>query len=337
MPAGGGSFDVDGFLAKTVTGKSRRRLLPIFRGSDGSSWIQMIRMKFAVDLRYEIADYASDFIFNIHAAKTHCQTLVAEQLQLSQPVVPVIYSDPTYGSRYMRLKAEPGQLAVHYEATVDIAHHAESPGRLAEVPIAQLPPEVLPYIYPSRYCQSDRLHKFATREFGHLRQGYWRVQAIHDWVRSRTKFLSGSTNGSTSAVDTLIEQVGVCRDFAHLMIALCRAVNIPARFVTGIDYGCDPALGPTDFHAYVEIFLGDRWYLFDPTGVSPPMGLVRLGTGRDAADVSFATMFGAVKSFPPVIAIEAIDDPANGFALPRFCQEALSTHGEFVLIEKTAL
>lgn len=296
----------------------------------------MIRLKFAIDLKYEIFDYASDFIFNIHAAQTHCQFLVTEQLQLSQPVVPVIYTDATYGSRYMRLKAEPGQLAVHYEATVDIAHHAESPGRLAEVPIGQLPPEVLPYLYPSRYCQSDRLHKFATREFGHLRQGYWRVQAILDWVRSRTKFLSGSTNGSTSAVDTLIEQVGVCRDFTHLMIALCRAVNIPARFVTGIDYGCDPALGPTDFHAYVEVFLGDRWYLFEPTGVSPPMGLIRLGTGRDAADVSFATMFGAIRSCAPVIAIEAIEDPANGITLPRFCQEALSTHGEFPIHQAQA-
>ncbi|MEK6592466.1 MAG: transglutaminase family protein [Pseudomonadota bacterium] len=288
----------------------------------------MIRLKFSIALKYEVADYASDFIFNIHAAQTHCQSVIAEQLHLNQPIVPVVYTDPTYGSRYMRVKAEPGQLAVRYEATVDIAHHTESPGRLAEVPIAQLPPEVLPYIYPSRYCQSDRLHKFATREFGHLRQGYWRVQAILDWIHHRTKFLSGSSNGSTSAVDTIIEQVGVCRDFAHLMIALCRAVNIPARFVTGIDYGADPALGPTDFHAYVEVFLGDRWYLFEPTGVSPPMGLVRLGTGRDAADVSFATMFGAIKSFPPVIVIEAINDPANGFTLPQFCTEALSTCGD---------
>lgn len=288
----------------------------------------MIRLKFSIDLTYEIADYASDFIFNIHAAQTSCQSVLAEQLYLSPPVTPMIYTDPTCGGRYMRLKAGPGPLAVHYEATVDIVHYTESPGRLAEVPIAQLPQEALPYIYPSRYCQSDRLYKFATREFGHLRQGYWRVQAILEWVRFRTKFLSGSSNVSTSAVDTLIEQVGVCRDFAHLMIALCRAVNIPARFVTGIDYGADPALGPTDFHAYVEVFLGDRWYLFEPTGVSPPMGLVRLGTGRDAADVSFATMFGTIKSSPPVIAIEAINDPANGFTLPWLCPEALSTCGE---------
>jgi transglutaminase-like putative cysteine protease len=289
----------------------------------------MIRLMFSIDLNYEIAGYPSDFILNIHAAQTRCQSVVAEQLNLSQPIQPVLYTDPTYGTRYTRLKAEPGLLAVHYEATVDIAHYAESPARLQEVPIAQLPPEVLPYIYPSRYCQSDRLHKFAIREFGQLRQGYGRVQAIVDWVRQRTKFLSGSSNGSTSAVDTIIEQVGVCRDFAHLTIALCRAVNIPARFVTGIDYGADPAMGPTDFHAYVEVFLGDRWYMFDPTGVSPPMGLVRIGTGRDAADVSFATIFGAVTSPPPVISIEAIDDAANGYTLPWLCPEALSTHGGF--------
>ena len=288
----------------------------------------MIRLKFSIGLKYEIADYASDFIFNIHAAHTRCQTVVTEALYISQQVVPAIYTDPTYGTRYMRLKAEPGELTVRYDATVDIAHYTESPARIAEVPIAQLPPQVLPYIYPSRYCQSDRLHRFAVREFGHLRQGYGRVQAILDWVRHRTKFLSGSSNASTSAADTLIEQVGVCRDFAHLMIALCRAVNIPARFVTGIDYGADPAMGPTDFHAYVEVYLSDRWYLFEPTGVSPPMGLVRLGTGRDAADVSFATMFGAIKSYQPLIAIEAINDPAGGFEMPRFCQEALSTHGE---------
>ncbi len=93
-------------------------------------------------------------------------------------------------------------------------------------------------------------------------------------MRNRISFLANSSYGNTSSVDTLVEQVGVCRDFAHLMIALCRAVNMPARFVTGIDYGADPALGPTDFHAYVEVYLGNRWYLFDPSGVAIPMGLV---------------------------------------------------------------
>lgn len=291
----------------------------------------MIRLKFAIELKYEIADNAADFVFNIHAAQTPWQSVFAEAVLLSQPVATTVYTDPTFGSRYMRMGAQPGPLTVRYDATVDITHHFEPPARIEEVPIARLAPEVLPFIYPSRYCQSDRLRRYATREFGHLRQGYWRVQAIRDWVSQRTAFTVGSSHSSTSAVDTLVEQVGVCRDFAHLMIALCRAVNLPARFVTGIDYGAAPELGPPDFHAYVEVFLGDRWYLFDPTGISPPMGLVRIGTGRDAADVSFATMFGSVTSFAPVITIEAVDDPANGFTLPRHSADAVSTHGELVM------
>ena len=285
----------------------------------------MIRLKFDIELGYEIAGSMSDFIFNIHAAQTAHQSVVNEQLYLSQPVTPVIYTDPTYGTRYMRLTAAPGQLTVRYSATVDISHYFESPENLAEVPISQLPSEVLPYIYPSRYCQSDRLGKLATWEFAHVQSGYPRVQAIQDWVRRRTSFLSGSSNSNTSATDTLIEQAGICRDFAHLMIALCRAMNIPARFVTGIDYGADPKLGPTDFHAFVEVFLSNRWYSFDPSGISPPMGLVRLGTGRDAADASFATVFGSVKSIAPVINIAAIDDPANGYTLPRHCTDVLSS------------
>ncbi|WP_413436961.1 transglutaminase family protein [Sulfuriferula sp. GW1] len=285
----------------------------------------MIRLKFDIELGYEIVGSASDFIFNIHAAQTAHQSVVNEQLYLSQQVTPVIYTDLTFGTRYMRLQAAPGPLTVRYEATVDISHYFESPENLAEVPISQLPSEVLQYIYPSRYCQSDRLGKLATWEFAHFQPGYPRVQAIQDWVRRRTSFLSGSSNSNTSATDTLIEQAGICRDFAHLMIALCRAMNIPARFVTGIDYGADPILGPTDFHAFVEVFLSNRWYSFDPSGISPPMGLVRLGTGRDAADASFATVFGSVKSIAPVINIAAIDDPANGYTLPRHCTDVLSS------------
>ena len=291
----------------------------------------MIRLKFSIDLKYEIADNPADFVFNIHAARTPWQTVFAEAVSVSQPVEAAEYADPAFGSRFLRFRAQPGALAVRYDATVDIAHHLESPARIQEAPIAELTPEVLPVIYPSRYCQSDRLRRYASREFGHLRQGYWRVQAIRDWVAQRTAFTPGSSNVSTSAVDTLVEQVGVCRDFAHLMIAFCRAVNIPARFVTGIDYGAPPSMGPPDFHAYVEVFLGNRWYLFDPTGISPPMGLVRIGTGRDAADVSFATMFGAVKSYPPVIAIEAVHDPVGGFMLPGHSVNAVSTHGDLLM------
>ena len=287
----------------------------------------MIKLQLSLELNYEILQPGCDFIFNIHAAHTRAQNVVRENLTISQPITPDIYSDPTSGNRNMRFTAGLGPLKLQYSATIELTHHAMPPEQLAEVPVAQLPAYVLNYIYPSRYCQSDRLHKMAIREFGHLWQGHSRVQAIQEWVRQHVTFSPCTSNGSTSAIDTMIEQVGVCRDFAHLMIALCRAVNIPARFATGIDYGASPVLGPTDFHAYVEVFLGDRWYIFDPSGVAIPMGFVRFGTGRDAADAAFATIFGSVNSQPPIINIEAIRDDSNNFVIPYHCAEALSTDG----------
>jgi transglutaminase-like putative cysteine protease len=214
---------------------------------------------------------------------------------------------------------------VRYTATVDITHHLADPWTIGEVPVHLLPPETMGYIYPSRYCQSDRLLRLAFNEFGQLGQGYQRVMAIRDWVTRHVAFTSNTTNGNTSALDTLVEQVGVCRDFAHLMIALCRACNIPARFATGTDYGADPALGPPDFHAYVEAYLGDRWYIFDPSGTAIPMAFVRFGTGRDAADVAFATIFGSVQTVAPVIHATAVEDASQGIVLPHHSPLALST------------
>ena len=284
-----------------------------------------IRLELNVDLKYEIDQYGADFVFNIHAAHTASQTISSEKLVLSQPIDAPIHTDPVTGNRYMRLRALPGELTLSYSAVVDLAHHRAQPEQLAEVPVSRLPMQVLGYIYPSRYCQSDRLVKFAIHEFGHLWQGHSRVQAIRDWVNRRVTFRSNTSNSNTSAEDTLIEQVGICRDFAHLMIALCRAVNIPARFATGTDYGADPALGPPDFHAYVEVYLGDRWYIFDPSGTGIPMGFVRFGTGRDAADVAFATIFGSVRSQAPVILTRAVEDASRGMVLPHHCREVLST------------
>lgn len=287
----------------------------------------MIRLRITLELDYGVAEPGCDFVFNIQATHTQRQRVVSESLSLSQPLQALVEADPVTGNRYLRIKALPGALTVGYAATIDLDHHVGEPGQIAEVPIDRLPLSALNYIYPSRYCQSDRLHRFAMREFGHLRQGYGRVQAIRDWVLKHTTFTPNSSTSNTSAIDTLLETVGVCRDFAHLMIALCRAINIPARFTTGIDYGADPALGPTDFHAYVEAYLGDRWYLFDPSGTAIPMGFVRLGTGRDAADVSFATIFGTVASGAPRISIEAIAGDDGRLVMPQHCAQALSTDG----------
>jgi transglutaminase-like putative cysteine protease len=290
----------------------------------------MVRLKFSIELNYDITAPGCDFIFNIQAAQTGHQTVVSESLGISQVLSPTYYTDPVTHTRFLRLKAFAGPLTVRYDATVDLNHFTAPPQEIGEVSIANLPGPVLPYIYPSRYCQSDRLHQLAVKEFGHLWQGYSRVQAIRDWVQNRVTFRSNSSTGNTTAVDTLVEEVGVCRDFAHLMIALCRAVNIPARFATGIDYGAAPVLGPPDFHAYVEVYLGDRWYIFDPSGVAIPMGFVRFGTGRDAADAAFATIFGGVVGAAPGIFIEAIPNARGMLVVPVHVPYGLSTDGQLV-------
>jgi transglutaminase-like putative cysteine protease len=287
----------------------------------------MIRLRLSIQLDYQVLEPGSDFIFNIHAAHTERQRVLQETLTLNQDVPTRIDVDDATKNRYLRLSAGPGSLSLQYQAVVDLAHHVATPAQIGEVPVRMLPPQVLSYLYPSRYCQSDRLLKLAMREFGQQWQGYGRVEGIRNWVQQRVAFRQATSNTNTSAIDTLIDSVGVCRDFAHLMIALCRAVNIPARFTTGIDYGADPALGPTDFHAYVEVYLGGRWYIFDPSGTAIPMGFVRFGTGRDAADVSFATIFGTVNSAVPRIAIEAIPGDDGRLVIPHRCSDALSTDG----------
>ncbi|WP_339843223.1 transglutaminase family protein [uncultured Halopseudomonas sp.] len=285
----------------------------------------MVRLKFSIELTYTVLDSSCDFLFNIHPAITANQYVVSESVSINQSVPYQVSIRQDDGTRWMKVRAYSGDLVIRYEGVLDIHHTVSWPGGLQEMAVADLPMDLFCYIYPSRYCESDRFQALANHEFGNMQPGYSRVLAIRDWVYERTRYTSGSSGSSTSAVDTLTDHVGVCRDFAHLMISTCRALNMPARFVSGINYGADPALG--DFHAYVEVFLSGRWYLFDPSGVSPTMGLLRLGTGRDAADVSFATVFGAAVCATPMIAIEAIEDLENGVVLPIHQTNALSTAG----------
>ena len=284
-----------------------------------------IRLRYRADLQYDVRSETCDFIFNVQATRTAQQRVVSEELKIVPEQEVNAYTDPATGARYLRLRAGTGPLRLSCNSVVDLAHHRAAPFSLAEVPVSRVPAPVLPYLYPSRYCESDRLHRFAFAEFGALRQGYERLCAIRDWVQRHVAFLSNSSDGNTSACDTLVTKQGVCRDFAHLMIALCRAVNIPARFATGIDYGADPALGPPDFHAYVEAYVGDRWYLFDPSGTAIPMGFIRLATGRDAADAAFASIFGSVEWQTPQVVIEAIAGADGIRRIPVHCEDALST------------
>jgi len=285
----------------------------------------MNRIRYLVNLSYEILDPTADFLLRIEAARTGRQSIVSEHLAITPEVPATRYTDPVLCNRMLRIRANKGHLAIRYECVVDIDHRLDDGESIGQVPVAELPFEVLPFLTPSRYCESDRLMEFAMREFGGMRPGYPRVYAIREWARNHIRFLSHSTNERTSATDTIVERTGVCRDFAHLMIAICRALSMPARISSSLDYGADPAMGPPDFHAVVEVYLSGGWYLLDPSGVSIPTGLLRIGTGRDAADVPFAAIFGKVQSERPYIEIEALTDPAAGIGMPLATPRAIST------------
>ena len=215
---------------------------------------------------------------------------MSQSLEIEPNREPEEYSKDGENS-YFRLIVPSGKLKLDYQAEVELTNHADNIEQIAETPPAQLPLDIVPYLYPSRYCQSDRLMKLAQDEFGNCQPGYARVQSVCDWIYHKVDYISGSSDAHTSAYDTATQRAGVCRDFAHLGIAFCRALSIPARFVSAYAWQLDPP----DFHACFEAYLGDRWYLFDATRLAPTNGLVRIGTGKDAAEVAFATVFGAVQ------------------------------------------
>jgi transglutaminase-like putative cysteine protease len=283
-----------------------------------------VRLRYSVRLQYEVAGQSA-FLLNVHAAKTPRQIVLDEQFVLTPPRPWSVNADAGTRNRIAAFNAPAGSLTVEYEALVDIEHRIVDPVEVIAEGPAALPMETLPFIRPSRYCQADLVQQDAWDRFGHLQRNYGQVRAVRDWVRDKVRFRVGTSTSTTSVLDTLRDGVGVCRDFAHTMIAYCRALNYPARIVTAVDYGADPALGPPDFHAYVEVFIGGSWYVFDPTGISPVTGLLRIGTGRDAADVSFATLFGPVRTGMPRIRYAPVDDPVLGIALPAATELAVST------------
>ena len=262
-----------------------------------------MKFKLGCYLDYDISS-DSTFIFNIRPLANDYQKILEQSLKISPDCQQEDYTERGRQNSYFRLNAPTGNLTIDYQATVELSHHANSTDEIKEIPPAQLPLEVIPYLYPSRYCQSDRLMKFAQDEFGGCKPGHAKVQAVCDWIYHKIDYISGSSDSQTSAYDTAIERAGVCRDFAHLGIAFCRALSIPARFVSAYAWQLDPP----DFHACFEAYLGDRWYLFDATRLAPTNGLVRIGTGRDAADAAFATVFGAIALNKMDVYIDRLDD-----------------------------
>jgi transglutaminase-like putative cysteine protease len=274
-----------------------------------------IPFRVGCELSYTVSG-PSAFIFNVSVVNNAFQRIVEEQFT-TEPQLEVEESrSPIEEKRHHRFSSSAGPLRVLYSATVELSHHVQSPDNVPQTPPGALPADVVPYLYPSRYCESDKLVRLAQHEFGKLQPGFSRVTAICNWIHNNVEYLRGATNPRTSAYDTATERAGVCRDFAHLGIAFCRAVAIPARFVAGYAFN----LMPPDFHAYFEAYLDGRWYIFDATRLAPQTSFIRIGTGRDAADTSFATFFGAVAFSGMKITMEPAGDH-----VPDYTADAIST------------
>lgn len=210
---------------------------------------------------------------------------VTEERLLTTPTTFCDLRRDLYGNPRRHVIAPAGRFSFEFTAAVEVAPNVPLPPRAVEHPAHEIPGEAMVYTLPSRFCESDLLARMALDEFGHLPHGGARVLAIADWVRRHVQYRYGTTDALTSAFDTATERVGVCRDFAHLVIAFCRALVIPARYVSGYALGLDPP----DFHGYAQVYLGGTWHNVDATfdGVRP--ALVPIAIGRDAADVAMAT------------------------------------------------
>ena len=256
-------------------------------------------------LDYDVS-HTSHFLFHVEAAFHTAHRIVEERLSITPAVKVRTFGDARNGNRFVRLDAPKGVLSVNYHAKIEIVPLAV-PLHLDENPVTAVPDEVLRYLMPSRYCESDVMSRAAQQLFGHLPLGIGRIHAIESWINDSIYYLPGFSNSTTTAQEVFVQRAGVCRDFAHLGITLCRALNIPARLVVGYVHFDEP---PQDFHAVFEAWVGDRWVMFDGTKMAPIDRLVRVGTGRDAKDVAFATIFGGVQMLRKELTVDEGDKAA---------------------------
>ena len=262
-------------------------------------------MKFRVVSKFDYLVRApATLLLNARVHSSSAQKIVRERWTTApKGSQELIVSEPD-GNRFDRLRvAEDGELKLHYRAEVEVRQQFLNPELLRKVSPAHLDPRHIPYLLPSRYCQSDLLGRFARQKFAKHRDTYDQVLEIMEWIHGNVEYVPGTSTSATSAYDTVIQCAGVCRDFAHLGIAICRALTVPARYFTGYAYRLDPP----DFHACVEAFIGGHWILFDATRLTPLNGLVRIGLGRDAADVSVCTAFGVVQTAGQNVRCELVE------------------------------
>jgi transglutaminase-like putative cysteine protease len=243
----------------------------------------------------------------------------ADELHVSPNLNVENYLD-SFGNRACRVVAPPGIVRFHNSTLIEDSGLPDPQGFQArELPIEELPVEVLPYLMNSRYCEVDLLADTAVELFGHLPRGWQRATAVCNWVHDKVTFGYKFANPIRTALGTYTERVGVCRDFQHLAVTFCRALNIPARYVTGYlgDIGVPLDPNPMDFSAWFEVYLGGRWWTMDARHNKPRIGRVLVATGRDATDCAITTSFGRAKLLRfEVITYEetatvAVDDSAS--------------------------
>ena len=251
----------------------------------------LIRLRY--DIQFDIpAPLAMVALLNVHPSRVP-DLLEPDVLQVEPLVDSVEYID-SFGNRCTRFVAQPGPLRLSNSTLiVNPDTPDESHPSAQEHPVGDLPNEVLCYLLNSRYCEVDRFSNIAFELFGHILPGWGRVQAICDWVHYKVEFNYQHARPTKTALDVYTERVGVCRDYQHLAITFCRALNIPARYATGYlgDIGVEVRM-PMDFSAWFEVYLDHRWWTFDARNNIPRLGRILMATGRDAADVAMTTSFG---------------------------------------------
>ena len=234
-------------------------------------------------------------VFQVEPVLDGIATIKDEQW-VSDPAIQTRTYRDLYGNRCRRLMLPAGRSEITFSATAEVPDATEEIDLDApEVPPHELPDDVMIYTLPSRFCLPDVLASEAWSRFGGVKPGYGRVQAICDYVNQHLTFQYGTTTAWSTAADVHESGYGVCRDFTHLAVSLCRSMNIPARYVFGYlpEIEVDAKEAPMDFAAWMQVWLGDRWYTFDPRNNQPRKGRVLIGVGRDAADVAMSTAFGA--------------------------------------------
>lgn len=245
-----------------------------------------MRLSIEVDLDYAIMGPPTDVLLQIEAAAMADQRIVSEALTVwSDTPVVAVRGEEGIGQRCW-IRAE-SWLKAEYRATVEIDRRPVDLARLPATPARALDGTLVPYLLPSRYCQSDRLEGFVRRQFGGMGGGALAV-ALADWVADALDYRANTSSGETTAIDTFASRSGVCRDYAHLLVALARAGEIPARCVSAYA----PGVEPPDFHAVAELWLDGAWRLIDATRMAPAETIARVCVGRDATDIAFMTVFG---------------------------------------------